>query len=815
MIDALLHDLRYAARHLRRAPAFAVGAILILALGIGANTAMFTALNALLFKRLPIKDPDTLIALTSRNQQDQLRLTLIPVVTALEREGPLHTPCALNGGGVIAADVGGVPTQSAIALVTGRCFEMFGVNPILGRTITNEDVSMTGPGRHVAVIGHGFWTRMFGADPNVLGKTVRMEGITLEVVGVMPAGFVGVQIDSGIDVFVPFHTVLPKRPERPAGAAQILGRLKPGVSFEQARAEFGGRWAALVESSLPSTLVRPERDLFTDVRVRVERFATGVSSYREQFVRPIAIVLGLTSALLLLACINLGGLLLSRLAARESELGVRLALGGSRLRIAQQMLIEGLLLSITGALLAMPTSYALVAVLVSFMPTGLVATAVSFRPDGTVLAATAAIGALSGLLISSVPVWLGWRRRAALNHLSDRTITRRAGRWTRGLLVAQIALSVVMLSGAGLLIRSLHLLHQANLGLRVDRVLYVRVMPFPGAYRDIDNPSYYRALHDKLTAIPGVRAAGFARLFPRASGDFNGQPIAPIGEPFGEIRAQFETASPGFFEAIGVPLIRGRYPAWTDRATSAQVAIVSDALARALAPDGDVLGRRVRFGTNRIDQDVEIVGVVGNASMGNPRQADLPVFYRPMLQTGAFANYPSLVIATHGDPGQVSAAARETLKESGREYAHAIQMLGDVFEQAPSTERMTATVSGAIAVLAVALAFIGIYGVLAYSVSRRTREIGVRVALGAERGRVLRMVMREGLVVTTIGMAVGIPCAILAGRVLRTMLFGVTETNPFVLGLAAAFFILVGAAAGIVPAMRAAAVDPAITLRTE
>jgi putative ABC transport system permease protein len=802
MMDAFLQDLRYAARHVRRAPGFAAAAILTLALGVGANTAMFTALNTLVFKPLAIKDPHSLIAVTSRSQQDQLRLTLIPVVAELEREGPL---------------VGGSPTQSAIAQVTGRCFEMFGVKPILGRTIGNEDVSLTGSGRHVAVIGHRFWNRMFGADPSALGRTIRMEGITLEVIGVMPAGFVGVNVDYGIYIFVPFHTVSPRRPERPSGAGQILGRLKPGVSLEQARAELSGRWPALLERVVPSTLTAPERDLLTDVRFHIERFATGFSGHRERFAEPITITLGLTATLLLLACINLGGLLLSRLAAREAELGVRLALGGSRLRIAQQMLIEGLLVSIAGALLAIPASFAFVAVLESFIPAGFYGTALSFRPDGAVLAVTAATGVLSGLLISSVPIWLGRRRRAAFSHLGDRTVTKRAGIWTRGLLVAQIALSMVLLTGAALLIRSLDLLHDANLGLRIDRVLNARVMPLPEAYRDLDNASYYPALHEKLRAIPNVRAVGFTRRFPGAvaSIDVIGQPLASVGEPFGDIRAVLESASPGVFEALGVPLIRGRYPAWSDRASSPQVAIVSDALARRLAPSGDVLGRHVRFGTSRVDQDVEIVGVVGNASLGDPRETALPVFYRPMLQAGVFARYPNVVIATHADPGHVAGAVRDVLKAGGREYAHAIQPLEEIFAQAPLTERMTATIAGAIAILAVALAFIGIYGTLAYSVSRRTREIGVRLALGADRGRVLGMIVREGLLLTAVGIAIGIPFSIFAGRMLRTLLFGVRETDVLVLGATTVFFVIVGMAAGLAPARRAASVDPAIMLRSE
>ena len=264
---------------------------------------------------------------------------------------------------------------------------------------------------------------------------------------------------------------------------------------------------------------------------------------------------------------------------------------------------------------------------------------------------------------------------------------------------------------------------------------------------------------------------------------------------------------------MSAPLLRGRPPAWSDHARSQPVALVSNSLARQLTPDGDVVGRRVRFGAEQ--QAIEIVGVVGDLSMGNPRLAAPAVFYRPTLQVGLFANYPNLMAAVSGDPLSIAPAIRDILKQAGREYAHDIRRLDDLFGEAPAAERMGATLAGATAALAVLLAFIGIYSLLAYSVSRRTREIGVRVAIGAGRGDVLRMVIKEGLILATIGTAVGVPAAIAAGRILGTLLFGLTASDPIVLTATAAFFVALGLVAGLVPAFRAAAVDPAIALRTE
>ncbi|MGH9217941.1 MAG: ABC transporter permease, partial [Vicinamibacterales bacterium] len=782
-------------------------------LGIGANTAMFTMLNTLALRPLSIPDPHGLVAVSSLNHLNQRRLTLITAVTELRQDGPLDPLCGINGGGVFAADVNGAPTQAILALETGGCFEVFGVPPLLGRTIADADAPIGPRGAYVAVIGHRFWTRMFAADPGVIGKTIRAEGIELTVIGVMPDGFDGMHIDTSIDIYAPFNTVSPARNDRPPGAGHLIGRLKPGVGFERASAELSTRWPNLMRVVVPATLAQAERSDLTSVHARVERMGTGFSMLRDRYVRPVAIIMGLTLILLVLACFNLGGLLLSRLTARSAELGIRLALGGSRHRIARQMIIENLLVSLCGAVLAVPAAFAIVRVLIAFLPDGLSDRALTFAPDWRVLAAMAMCAVAASILISAVPITLAWRRGLGAFGW-DRTIAGATNSWARALLVAQVALSVIMLSGAGLLIRSLYLLQSTDIGVHTN-VLAVRILPQPNAYRAVNNAAYYPALLDRISSMPGVRSAGFSRIFPRLLIDFGGQPIGLVGEPAGNVRASLESVSPGLFETIGVPILRGRGPTWADIAASTQVAMVSASLAAHLAPGGDIIGRRVKFGTNRLDQDVVVVGVVGNASQGNPRRSDLPVFYRPMLQTGPFANFPQLLVATEGQPLALATAIGDAIREGGVEYAHSMDTIGNIFARAPSIERMSATLAGAIATLAVLLAFIGVYALVAYSVSRRTREIGVRMAIGASRANVLRMVMKEGAILAAIGTAAGVPAAIAAGRVLETLLFGLTASDPAVLATTAAFFVTLGLVAGMIPALRAAAVDPAIALRTE
>lgn len=817
MLSNLLVDIRSALRHLRHARGFAAAAVLTLAFGIGANTAMLTMLNALLFRPLDIKDPNGLIGVSGRNDRGQSRLTLIPAVGDLAREGPLLDVCGYNGGGVLAFEANKVATQAVVALVTGQCFKTLGVAPILGRTIVDEDAPLMAAGNRVAVIGHQLWTRLFANDPSAIGKTITTEGIELTVIGVMARGFVGLQADFGAEVFAPFDTILPARKDRRPGAAQILGRLRPGVSFEQATAELEARWPALLETATPLTLSPAERDDFRNVRPRVERMGKGVSFLRERYQSPLSIVFGLTSCLLLLACVNLGGLLLARLTERGAELAVRLALGGSRWRIAQQMTIESLLLSLTGTALAIPVSFVLIGPLVSFIPPGLVDRTIPFAPDANVLIATAVIGFVVGVLMSALPTWFAMRRQSSIGFVWNRTIAGATTRWARGLLVVQVALSVVMTIGAGLLTRSVYLLQRADLGVRTEGVLSVRAMPVPNGYRDLDIQSYYASQLEKMVALPGVRSAGFSRLFPRVmADDSSGTPVTLIGSEPGQARGFLETASPGFFETVGIPLVAGRLTTWLDNGRARQVALVNERLARMLVPNGDVLERRIRYGADRNHQDIVIVGIVGNATVGNPRITDLPVIYRPVLQMGPdFRGFPNFALAVNGEPASVAAGVRQILKDGGREYAHSTMPLADVFATAPASERMSATVAGAVAGLAVVLALIGIHGSLAYAISRRTREIGVRVAVGAAPSKVARMIVREGLTVTLIGLAIGLPAAFFAARTLQSLTFGVSTADPLTFIAVAIFFVAIGVAAGVVPARRAASVDPVVALRSE
>jgi putative ABC transport system permease protein len=665
------------------------------------------------------------------------------------------------------------------------------------------------------VISHRLWTGAFAGDPAVLGKSLLVNNVTVTIVGVLPRGFVGLEVDYGVDIFTPFDAVLAATGGRRQLASAILGRLRPGVTLDQAAAEVRTRWPALLYVAVPATLPPAERANLRDSIPRLERLGTGLSTNRERYARPLTLILGLTSLLLLLACVNLGGLLLARLAARSGELAVRLALGGTRWRIAQQMLIESLLLSLTGAALAIPLAYVVVVMLASFIPPANVPYTMSLTPDLRVLAATGLVAVAVGVAMSAIPISVAIHRRAGAQITGDRTIVGTTSQWGRALLVAQVALSVVMVVGAALLTRSLYLLQHVDLGIRTAGILNVKVFKLPnGQYNLAHRETYYPPMLEKIAALPSVRSAALAMSFPRGV-SVSTMPIAFVGaEPSG-LAAASDRVSPTFFETMGIPLLAGRAPTWSDTPQTRAVAVVSESLARALSSDGNVLERHVKYGNMPGDQDIAIVGIVGNATRGDPRDARALVLYRPVLQLIAESAFnPNLLIATD-DPATVATGVRQILREGGREYAQEIVGLEDVLARAPASERMSATVAAAVGGLAALLALIGVHGALAYSVSRRRREIGVRVAIGATQATVALGVVREGFGLTALGTAMGLPVALVAARSLKALMFGISEVDPLTFASVTIFFLALGAAAGLLPAWRAAVLDPVTALRAE
>jgi predicted permease len=818
LIDTLFQDLKYAIRHMRRSPAFAVAAILTLAFGIGANTAMFTMLNAIALKRLAIAEPDKLMAIVPMNSRGMNRTTPMNAVAEL-RDGPLEHLCADLGGLVLPVLANNAPVQTSTTFITSECLNAYGIAPLLGRGIAESEAPINGAGAHVALISHRLWSSVYRNDPEVLGKSMLVNNVPVTIVGVLPKGFTGMQVDSGVDIFTPFDAVLPAARGRRQLASYLLGRLRPGVTVEAATAEIEARWPAVLNAVLPANMAPTERTQLLDSSPRLMSMGHGASRVRERYVQPLALIMALTGLLLILACINLGGLLLARLNARSSELAVRLALGGSRWRIAQQMLVENGLLSLVGALLALPVGYVTAITLASFMPPINVPYSIDFVPDGRVFAITAVAAITVAILMSALPIWFAARRKAAASIRWDRTIVSATGWWGRGLLVAQIALAIIMLVDASLLARSLFLLNTGDLGIRTENLLTVKTWTLPNAslYGRSDRESYYPPLVEKVRALPAVTSVALASSSPRAATTSAGSPIAWKGNNYDSslLANGFDSISPAYFDTMGIRLLAGRDVSWQDTMKTTPVAVVSESLARALQSDGNVVGRTFTMRTLPVDLEFQIVGVVADATHGDPRNSHTRAIYRPLLQVGPASSLSPNVIIETTDPQTAASGVRQILAEFGRDYAQEIISVDDLLARAPSTERMSATVAGAVSGMAVLLALIGVHGALAYSVTRRTREIGVRLAIGASPSAAARSVVREALLVCVLGVLIGLPLAAVSARSLRSLMFGITENDPATFAAAAAVFLVLGFVAGLGPARRAANVDPVIALRSD
>ncbi|MEZ5283812.1 MAG: ABC transporter permease [Vicinamibacterales bacterium] len=670
MVGSVLEDVRRGVRHLVRSPVFSLATIATLALGLGANAAMVSAWNALMLRPLPVRSPSELVWARGFGSQGQTRLMLITAVPRLEEDpGPLTGHCAWNGNLVLPVEANGEPTQATIDFMSAGCLDTLGLVPVLGRAYTAAEAPLTTAGAPVVLIHHRFWQRMFGGDTAVVGKRLSTEGRQLEIIGVLPAGYDGIQVDGGADIVAPFGSILPGPVGRPPGASLIVARLRPGATLDQARAHLAPRWRAVVEAVLPPGLTARERDTFLDVHVRIESLARGLSDLRDQYRRPVQVALGLTGILLALVCANLGGLLLARMAAREQELRVRRALGATGGRLFRQMAIECLLLAGVGTAVGSVLASTLLGMIEGLLPAKLTGRTLSLTPDLRVIAVTTVGGLLTAVLICLVPIVSTLRRANAAEGQWHRTIAGAGARRHRLLLVTQVALCSILVVGAGLLSRSLAALRDADIGVRADHVLSVRLMPVPNGHERFDAASYYPALLERIAALPSVRRVGYARMFPHLTTSTPQlAPITVTGEPDPDIGAQFDVVSPRFFETVSIRLLRGRGIEAGDDARTGAVAVVNEKLARQLAAGGEVIGRRISYGTGPGRENIEVVGVVSDATLGSFRATSPPIVYLSALQAGRLGYYPTLAIATAGEPLQIAPEVERLVRSLGHEH---------------------------------------------------------------------------------------------------------------------------------------------------
>ena len=823
-METLWQNLRYTLRVLGKNRGFTAVAVLSLALGIGANTAIFTLINALLLRELPVRQPERIVQLSLVRRDGKPPLSY-PMFRELERGQRVFTGLFgwgnSNGTNV---EVHGVLELNRVVTVTGKGYSELGATPLLGRLLTPDDCDpASATSAQVAIIGYEFWQRRFGGALDVVGTPIRVEGHPFTIVGVTRQWFTGLSAGEPPEVTLPVtaQPLISNISDLDARSIlwlAVFGRLKDGVTIEQARAQLESFWPDVLLATVSTQSAGLRRQTFLSMGLEVAPAARGRrSELRDQFARPLYVLAGIVGLILLVACVNLANLMLARAAARSHEMSVRVAIGASRSSLIRQVLTESIMLSLIGALLGLAFAFWGSHLLLLLMTEGNpLLVSLNLMPDLRVLGLTIAVAALTGLLFGLAPAWRSSHQDPALVlQQRARSSSRGAGALGKTLIIAQVALSLVLLLGAGLFVRSFQRLRSIDTGFRKQNVLEIGLNPVPRGYEKLDLYSYHQQLIHRISSLPGVLSAAFSESSIPGNQFWNRDSISTLAEASinAHLMANSIRVSPNFFRTTGIPLVQGRDFNDADDEHHPRLAIVNRSLARRLFPDGNVIGETIRFSVMPEYQSIQIVGVADDARVVNLRDATLPVLYLCYLQEQTQAG--NLIVRSAQPPEALARSASREIDSLGHEYALQTKTIEQIMSQDLVEERVTALLSGFFAALALLLACIGLYGLMSYAVTRRTREIGIRVALGAQRENVLWIVLRETLTLALLGIAIGIPVALAASRLIAAMLFGITPTDlPTMLGVNL-LLLAVAVLAGYLPARRASSIDPIVALRTE
>jgi predicted permease len=811
-LETLWQDVRYALRMMRRAPGFTAVVVLSLALGIGANTAIFSLINALMLRRLPIRDPGRLVELLFKAPgQDHFNAFSWQSYEHYREHNHVFsgliasadTPFALHGDGLEPEMVHG-------GYVTANFFQVLGVHPALGRLIGPEDESAESPA-NAAVVSWSWWKSRFNADRAIVGRRIIVGDVPVTIVGVAPREFVGLEPATRQDIWLPLTPHHPSYATTARYWLKLAARLKPGVSIEQARAEMSVLFQWTIEDEFQINNDRSVRDW----KMEVQPAGAGLSHLRDQYEKPTLLLMGVVALLLLIACTNVASLLLTRGAARQREMALRVSLGAGRLRLLRQGLTESLLLAAAGGLLGILLAYWGTDALVRIIASGRERIELQATPDLVVLLFTAGLALLTGVLFGLAPAWRasGCAPASSLRDAGRAGETRLRRLFGKTLVVTQVALSVALLSGASLFVRHLSNLEHLDLGFRRDNVLLVDLNPASSGYDRERLSRAYQDLLGRLEAIPGVRSATICAIVPTSGvGAMRTATVEGYQARPGERRFLSEDwVAPKYFETLGMPLLMGRDFNFQDQGRP-RVAIVNQTLVRYFFGNGNPIGRHITFDGD--SQPFEIVGVVGNMQSTDTREPALRFVYFNMFQVGS--NFSHFALRTAVDPSAVAGEVRRVVRASLKTVpvADVTTMAGQV-DASIVPERLMALLSGLFGALGALLAAIGLYGLLSYTVARRTNEIGIRMALGATQSAMSRMVLADALGMVCAGLAIGAPLALWGKSIASNLIQGLPVEIGVPIAFGAAAMIAVALVAAYVPARRAAALDPATTLRLE
>ncbi len=850
VMGSFAQDLRYAGRMLLKSKAFTAIAVLSLALGIGANTALFSLVDAVLLKTLPVKKPNELVLFhwlggprglsrgimgsTKTDPVTGMRTSTSFSYLTFERlrdnNDTLADVFAFAPLHQLNVSIDGQPEIASGQFVSGGYYSGLGVRAVIGRTLTPEDDHAGAT--PVAVITHRYWQRRFDLDREVVGKTVNVNNLSFTIIGVTPPEFLGAsQVGWSPDLSIPFSTQQQVSPHEPSLNGpwfwwlQIMGRLNPGVTEEQAAASFESvfqqsaqeGWTAAVTRFPPQgqTQNPAPRDV---PKLRAGSGSQGLTELRTAYSQPLSILMAIVGFVLLIACANVANLLLARAATRQKEIAVRLAIGASRWRLVRQLLTESVLLATLGGSVGVLFAYWGKDLLLALRPWGGGVLGLELKLDLRVLGFTFAVSLATGLLFGLAPA-LRATRVDLTSALKDNARNLTGGSrslLTKSLIVVQVAMSLVLLVGAGLFVRTLRNLQNVDLGFNRENLLLFSVEPGLNGYDRPQMAQLYRRMTERLEGVPGVRSATVS-LIPLLSGQAQTRGIVVQGhtpQPGAEDEAKVNTVGASFFETMEIPILLGRGLSARDEETAPKVAVINQLMAHKYFGDETPLGRRFGFGGPETSGQIEIVGVTRDAKYTDMRSETQPTVYLPYLQS--IPRHATFIVRTSGNATTMTASVRDAVREvDGNLPLFNVTTQSQQADESLTQERLFAILSSFFGILALSLACIGLYGVMSYGVARRTNEIGIRMALGASAPRVTLMVMRETMLVVVTGVVIGLGAAVATTRLIAAMLFGVAPTDPVTISFAILVMIGVAALAGYLPARRASKVDPMVALRYE
>jgi putative ABC transport system permease protein len=829
-IQDLLQDLGFGLRILRNSPGFAIVAILSLALGIGANTAIFELLDAVLLRTLPVAAPEQLAEIRL-NHEGRIGSSVARQKEyssaqweQLEQQQQAFSTIAAWSTERFDLGKGGEARYAEGLWVSGDFFRVLQVNPVLGRLFSKSD-DYRGCGVQGVVISDAFWQREFGGRANLIGNTLSLDGYPFQIIGVTPPSFYGLEVGRNFDVALPLCSEPAIQGEQgwtndaTTWWLAAIGRLKPGWTLERATAQLAAVTPGILATTLPSEYDSATRDKYLKFSFRLLPAATGVSSLRTQYQEPLFALLAISGLVLLIACANLANLMLARASAREKEMALRLTLGASRGRVLRQLLAESLLLAAIGAAIGMALAQGLSKFLVAFISNEGDPIFLPLWPDLRVLLFTMGLTVLTCLLFGVAPALQAARSDpGAAMKGSGRGITtgRQSFVLRRGLIVSQVALSLVLLVAALLFVRTFRNLLALNAGLQQDNVL-VADFDFSRLNLPIERRlEYRRQLLPSVRSTPGVDSAAQTSIVPlRGDGwnEFIDIPEAGIQRKL----VDFDEVSAQYFQTLRIPLLAGRDFNENDTTNAPPVAIVNEKFSRTILGGGNAIGRtfRERQAGGKPDKVYQIVGLVGDTKYRDLRDDFNPIVFVAADQNRAPDPDSTIVIRSSGGVSPLVAGLKDTAQRISPEIVLEFGVLRTSVLHGLMRERLMATLSGFYGALAAMLATVGLYGIISYMAIRRRNEIGIRMALGASKSSILKMILREGLGLVAVGLVIGTLLAIIGGKAARAMLFGVNPADPFTLAVAIGGMTLVAVAASLLPALRATGIHPMQVLREE